>query len=203
MTKSILTEKFQSIYKTNTWGSKESVSGEGSELYSTETIRKYLPFIFKNWEIKSMLDIPCGDFNWMKEVDLTEINYHGADIVPEIIDNNKQKYSEIQFSTLDIVNDILPTADLVFVRDCLVHLSNENIIRSLRNIKSSGSKYLLTTSFPRWNHNRDITDGDWRPINLMMEPFGLTPQYLINEQCQEQYPMYKDKCMILFDMNNL
>ena len=35
--------------------------------------------------VRSILDAPCGDFYWMKEVALCDIDYIGADIVEEII----------------------------------------------------------------------------------------------------------------------
>jgi hypothetical protein len=75
------------------------------------------------------------------------------------------------------------------------------VLRAIRNCQESGSKYLLATSFTKWNSNPDILDGGWKCINLMIEPFQLNPIYLINEDCQEGYPHYNDKCMILFQLN--
>lgn len=198
-----LIEKFDEIYKRNLWGSQESVSGSGSELSNTKKLREELPFVFAKYNIKSMLDIPCGDFNWMKEVDLSNINYTGADIVPTLIDINKNKYPNFQFEVMDVTTSTLPKVDLVFVRDCLGHLSDQNALKAIQNIKTSGSKYLLTTSFTKWHYNSNIEDGGWRCINLLIEPFRLKPQYLINEDCKEGYPHYNDKCMILFDLENL
>ena len=193
-------EIFTTIYTNNWWNSSESRSGEGSELKSTQVLRQELPFLFKKYNIQSILDIPCGDFNWMKEVDLSGINYVGADIVDDLIASNKVKYPQHNFIVLDLVNDPLPKADLVFVRDCLVHLSNASISQALENIKKSGSKYLLTTSFVKLENNTDILDGSWRVINLLASPFKMTPIYLINEDCRVQYPDYNDKCMLLFDL---
>lgn len=193
-------ETFTKIYTDNLWASAESKSGSGSELQNTEVLRKELSILFKKHEITSMLDIPCGDFNWMKEVDLSEINYVGADIVEELIQSNNTKYPSKSFTVLNLIEDELPKADLVFVRDCLGHLSNENVLKALENIKRSGSKYLLATSFTKWSQNPDIIDGGWKCINLMIAPFYMNPVYLINENCQEGYPHYNDKCMLLFDL---
>jgi hypothetical protein len=104
---------------------------------------------------------------------------------------------------MDITTSSLPKVDLIFVRDCLGHLSDQNVLKAIKNIKASGSKYLLTTSFTKWNYNSNIEDGGWRCINLLIDPFKLKPQYLINEDCKEGYPYYNDKCMILFDLENL
>ena len=62
---------FDKIYEKNTWGSEESRSGPGSTEKQTRRIREALPTILNNFGIKSMLDLPCGDWNWMKDVDLS------------------------------------------------------------------------------------------------------------------------------------
>ena len=193
-------EVFSTIYDKNLWSSAESRSGSGSEMKATYKIREELPVLINKFNIKSMLDIPCGDFNWMKSVDLGDVQYIGADIVDSAIIANKEKYNK-DFRVLDITSDELPKVDLVFVRDCLGHLSNQNVLRAIENVKKSGSTYMLATSFTRWNMNPDIQDGGWKCINLMIDPFFLNPIYLINEDCQEGYPHYNDKCMILFKLN--
>jgi SAM-dependent methyltransferase len=193
-------ERFTEIYENNLWCSPESVSGGGSEMQNTKVIRRELPELIQKFGIKSILDIPCGDWNWMKDVDLCGASYIGADIVEPLIELNKAKYTNIDFRVLDLINDTLPKVDLVFTRDCLGHLSNENVHKAIENIKRSGSKYLLATSFTKWKVNPDIEDGGWKCINLMIPPFQLNPIYLINEDCQEGYPHYNDKCMILFPL---
>ena len=194
-------EKFTEIYEKNLWCSPESVSGGGSEMQNTKVIRRELPVLLQKFGIKSILDIPCGDWNWMKDVDLCGASYIGADIVEPLIGLNKANYTNIDFRVLDLINDTLPKVDLIFVRDCLGHLSNDNVSLALRNCQESGSKYLLATSFTKWDMNPDVENGGWKCINLMIPPFQLNPIYLINEDCQEGYPHYNDKCMILFQLN--
>jgi SAM-dependent methyltransferase len=194
-------EKFTEIYEKNLWCSPESVSGGGSEMQNTKVIRRELPVLLQKFGIKSILDIPCGDWNWMKDVDLCGASYIGADIVEPLIGLNKANYTNIDFRVLDLINDTLPKVDLIFVRDCLGHLSNDNVSLALRNCQESGSKYLLATSFTKWDMNPDVENGGWKCINLMIPPFQLNPLYLINEDCQEGYPHYNDKCMILFQLN--
>jgi ribonucleotide reductase alpha subunit len=77
-----------------------------------------------------------------------------------------------------------------------------DLIKAIKNAKESGSRYLLATSFTKWDKNPDINDGGWKCINLMIHPFYLNPIYLINEDCKEGYPHYNDKCMILFKLND-
>lgn len=198
-----LKETFTDIFQSNSWKSNESVSGAGSELKATSELRKQLSYFFSDFSIKSILDIPCGDFNWMKEVDLRNIEYYGADIVEELITANKAKYPLVDFQVLDLTTDPLPKVDLIFVRDCLGHLSDENIFKALENIQKSGSKYLAVTSFTSHSYNRNIPNGSWKPINLFLSPYFLRPIYLINEDCQEGYPYYNDKCIIVIDLKNM
>ena len=139
---------FTDIYKKNKWRDSYSSSGTGSNLKQTQTIVNEMPKIFSKYQIKSILDIPCGDFYWMKELKFLEINYLGADIVPELVKMNKKNFSKnnIKFKVLDLSKDELPCADLIFCRDCLVHLSYEDIFKCLNNIKRSNCKYLMTTN---------------------------------------------------------
>lgn len=198
-----VTTVFKDIYQKNAWHDDESVSGTGSNLKQTQEIINQLPVIFKQYTIHSILDLPCGDYNWMKHVDLSAINYIGGDIVPEIIENNNQQYanSSVSFVELNLITDKLPDVDLVFCRDCLVHLSIAQIKDALQNIKKSNAKYLLTTSFTKTKLNRDIVTGDWRPINLEITPFNLKPIYTLIEKCTEFDGMYKDKSLILIPLN--
>ena len=198
-----LQEVFTKIYENNLWSSLESKSGLGSELKSTEVIREELPKVFKKFGIKTFLDIPCGDFNWMSKVEFDGVEYIGADIVESMIDENNKKYKGTKFKTLDITKDELPKVDLIFVRDVLGHFDYNNIEMAINNIIKSGSKYLLTTSFTKWDYNSDIENGGWRPINLMIQPFKFNPIYLINENCFEGDNQYNDKCLLLFDLNKL
>ena len=132
-------EIFRDIYRINEWGGKGTRSGKGSEIGSTINIRKELPILLKELQIKSMLDIPCGDFNWIKEVDLDFLSYIGADIVPEIIDANNKKYSSKfrKFIKLDITTQNLPQTDLILCRDLFIHLSFKDIFKAIENIKRS------------------------------------------------------------------
>jgi 2-polyprenyl-3-methyl-5-hydroxy-6-metoxy-1,4-benzoquinol methylase len=198
-----LKEVFTNIYNQNLWMSRESKSGAGSELLNTQTIRTEIPKLIEKFNIKKVLDIPCGDYNWMSNVDLHGVDYIGADIVEGLIEENKKKFEGTKFEVLDITKDKLPKVDLIFARDVLGHFDYFNIHKALSNMVDSGSKYLLTTSFTKWHFNTNIDNGGWRPINLMIEPFKLRPLYLINENCTEGGKSYNDKCLILFDLEDL
>ncbi|HOV12498.1 MAG TPA: hypothetical protein PLL90_12125 [Bacteroidales bacterium] len=106
---------------------------------------------------------------------------------------------------MDIVKEIPPQADLIFCRDCLVHLSNRDVLRALRNFIKSGSTYLLTTTFPNTDVNADMVSArGWRPLNFQKPPFDFPePLLLINENCTESGGIYSDKSLGLWLIENL
>ncbi|WP_081356502.1 glycosyltransferase [Priestia aryabhattai] len=197
---------FTNIYSNNLWGSSESVSGSGSTLFQTRTIIEELSFLIKRLQIKTLLDAPCGDFHWMKEVRSNLDLYTGVDIVSELIEENNKKYSAYnrRFLNLNILQDSLPKADLILCRDCLVHLSFDDIQSAIINFKKSKSKYLLTTTFTNVSQNIDIKTGEWRPLNLEIYPFNfIEPILVINENCTEGNMAYTDKSLALWDLDKI
>ena len=199
-------EEFAGLYRANYWGSGESVSGAGSSITETTAIRRELPLLFRDLNIKSILDVPCGDFHWMSQVDLSGIRYMGGDIVAEIIKKNQQLHARgnLSFFQTDIINDRLPKCDLILCRDCLVHLPLADARKALMNFTRSRSTFLLTTTFPGRSGNQEIAPGKWRPINLKAEPFSLPkPWKTIKEECPEAGGTYSDKSLGLWRMNDL
>lgn len=197
---------FTEINKINYWNSQDSISGTGSDLIQTNEIIQELPKILKEYKIASMLDLPCGDFHWMQNVNLSGVNYIGGDIVLELIENNKLKYEKenYTFEVIDLTNDTLPKVDLVFCRDCLVHLSYSDLSKALYNIIKSNSKYLLTTSFLDQKINYDIVTGEWRPINLEKSPFKFpSPIFKLLENCTESGGIHSGKALLLWKISDI
>ena len=95
----------------------------------------------------------------------------------------------------------MPEVDLVFCRDSIQHLSNENIKKALNNIKRNGSKYLLVTSYSKTWRNHDIYDGDYRPLNLSIKPFCLPKSILQVKESSGAVGVEIDKAMYLFSLN--
>lgn len=197
---------FTKYYRENFWQGRESVSGPGSDYEQTKYLIPELEMLIKELKIELILDAPCGDFNWMKRVDLKKISYLGGDIVPDLIKRNNKRYKKnnIEFKVIDIVNDKLPEADLIMVRDCFVHLPIKDIIKSLNNIKKSNSKFLLTTHFmwKSFDNNKDILPGEWRRVNLCEPPFNLPfPKNIIIEGNIQSYD--RDKTMSLWEIKDI
>lgn len=185
----IMERTFTKKYRTNAWNSSESRSGEGSTLQHTAALRRELPALLKRYQIKRLLDIPCGDFNWMKEINLELDEYIGADVVEELIARNRLQYSANNrtFEVLELTTNVLPKVDLILCRDCLVHFDFEHVRSALKRIVQSGSTFLLSTTFTRRTQNIDIMTGEWRPLNLEMPPLCFPPaMVLLEEQSLEE-----------------
>ncbi len=199
-------EIFNEIYRANFWTDHQSVSGIGSSLEQTREIIRLLPGVLQQFGVRTLLDIPCGDFNWMQKVDLTGIDYTGADIVEALIETNRRRYAGngVRFIHFDLLQNKMDAFDLVFCRDCLVHLSFEDIGRALENIRKSNSGYLLTTTFTRQAANTDIHTGGWRPLNLQAPPFNFPePIHLLDEKCTEKDGAFADKCLGLWEVERI
>lgn len=177
---------FDAYYRNNKWGDPDSRSGKGSNLTSTKDLRAKLPPLLHELGVKTMLDLPCGDFFWMQHVELAGIHYTGGDIVPGLIDGNTRNFASPmrQFAVIDLISGPIPQNDLIFTRDCLVHLSSSHVKAALRNIKASGSNWLLTTTYPGISENTEIATGEWRALDLTLAPFNLGKPLQVIEEGQ-------------------
>lgn len=206
--RSKLDEKFTEVYEKNIFGGRESRSGEGSDLIQTEIIRREIPKIVQLYAVKSFIDAPCGDWYWMKHVNLGVDHYIGIDIVDTLIKKHRLEFGDAstEFICMNLAEGALPQADMIFSRDCLVHLSFEDALRIITNFKRSGAKYLLTTTFIDRDHNNDLVglDSFWRPLNMQLAPFCFPkPIHLINEGCTEEDGQFKDKCLGLWLLSDI
>jgi len=180
---------FTRIYERNTWEAEESRSGPGSTLGETASLREDLPVLLRDLGVRSLLDSPCGDFNWMSRAQLDLDSYIGADIVRKVIDANNEKFgnSARRFINLDLLRDRLPAADAIMCRDCLVHFSDSDVRRALVNFVRSGSTYLITSTYPGRGPSMNIITGEWQPLDLQATPFLLpAPVRILGEKHLER-----------------
>lgn len=200
-------QRFKTIFAQNDWKDAESISGPGSNSEQTQEVISIVERVIKDYGVSSILDLPCGDFGWMSTVNFQGASYTGGDIVDELIQSNREKFAErkeVQFEVIDLINDLLPNADLLLVRDCLVHLNSELVQSALANIKSSRIQYVLMTTFVERSFNVNIHTGDWRPLNMQIAPFNLPqPIAIFNEKCTENNGAYSDKSLGLWDVKSL
>jgi hypothetical protein len=172
---------FSGLWRNNGWGDSETRSGSGSTLAATERLRPHLLELCRFLGILRIVDAGCGDFNWVKTLSDSFDLYVGLDVVPELIAELEQSYGRRRghfFAVRDVTSDPLPRADAILCRDMMTHLSDEQALAFLDQVRASGARYLLATSYVA-EQNRNISTGDWRPLDLAKAPFDL-PKPLIS-----------------------
>jgi hypothetical protein len=201
---SSIKQRFTEIYHSNYWDDTHSLSGSGSNLKSTKGVIKQLPVLIKKFNINSILDAPCGDFYWMKNVlNKVNINYLGGDIVGKIVNSNNSKYKskKINFTKINIISDALPSAQLMICRDCLFHFSYNDIFMFFKNFIKSNIKFLLVTSHQNDRNkflNKDIITGDFRKIDLFSEQFNFRKTFIFSIKDKDELEISNYKYLYLF-----
>ena len=176
---------------------EESVSGLGSDVRVTEKLVLELGNFIKDNQIKSLLDVACGDFIWMKNLlnENKDLKYCGLEIVKDIVDDNNKKYSNsrIKFDCVDVINSELPNNyDLILVRDLFIHIKNDDIKNILKKIKSSNCKYYAINNFPKIILNKEVKNyGHYRLVNIEADPFNLKDTYKVINDYDRKLNIYK------------
>ena len=184
---------FGRIYAEHSWGGV-SRSGIGS---STEAARAYLSCVssvMRRFDVGSVLDLGCGDWEFSRHMAWGEVEYTGVDIVPDLIDHLRAAHGgpRRHFLHANFLEADLPDADLVLCKDVLQHLGTAQVSRALERL----SRYplVLLTNDRRYyrqagwrglwrkteigGRNEDIAPGGWRPLALREPPFALEAEEL-------------------------
>lgn len=179
-------DAMQQVYEKNLWGSGTSdfYSGEGS--HKPEIVIPYvktlIAFLTAFENPISVCDLGCGDFNVGKELVRYIKNYIAVDIVPELMERNREKFiaTNLEFQCLDIAKDALPNADCAIVRQVLQHISNDEVKQVAAKLVNY--KYVIVTEHlpdKDFTSNLDIISGQGTRlkkqsgINLLMAPFNM------------------------------
>ena len=191
---------FKSIHSSNHWRDynkpkvNESVSGTGSDLKNDSPLVNDIKNFLAEFEVKKILDLGCGDFNWMKFIVLNNnkiTNYLGLDIVDEIINLNNINYknNEVSFQSCDILLENLPESyDLVIIRDLFIHLKNDDILKIIDKINNTSIKFLAVTSYHTTEININTNRfGHHRYINMKLDPFYLDRPFKIFDDNENQH----------------
>jgi hypothetical protein len=101
--------------------------------------------------------------------------YKGYDIAKTVIDSNKKKHEKenVKFNHITDINKIEP-ADLLIVKDVMIHWTNERVTDFLTNILPKFKYALLTEGHCLDdNHlNTEINFGQFRYIDISKPPFN-------------------------------
>jgi hypothetical protein len=161
-----MADAFDRIYSAHAWGGAGSrlCSGAGSEgEYAVAWLQMIEPVLHKH-RPASLCDIGCGDFTIGKELAKSVGMYFGVDISGIVIAHNQASNSAegVQFVKADVTHDKLPTADIAIMRQVLQHLSNEEILRALNNVRRHFPITIITEHVYSGEGSRpniDITHG--------------------------------------------
>ena len=183
---------FDEIYNKDLWGLQTDEYASAKPGMETEHARKkrlsnLVEDLIRLNEVKSVVEFGCGWWSYMKDVDLTGVQYDGFDVVQTVIDDNRQKFASdtVRFH---LVRDgiTMPKADMLFSKDVLQHLPTVDVQYYLSLFKTNFRFMLIGNDVvPEENLNGDTIRGGYRALRLEREPFNYPNTVLQQWQCLE------------------
>jgi hypothetical protein len=178
-------EVFTRIYETQLWGSNQNdhykgSSGGGSEMqYNIDTYVPFMKKFIKEHNIKSVVDLGCGDFVCGRFIyeDLN-VTYQGYDVYQKVIDyHNSSGYSPAKYSfeCLDVYNEkeFIVDADLCILKDILQHWTITEIYTFLDYVTTHKKfKYIVMCNCSGQQRD-DPEDSDNRSTALSIDYYPL------------------------------
>ena len=175
----------------------ETMDGPGATVESTARLRGWLQGMMSELEIGSMVDAACGDWNWMRLMDLTGVEYLGWDVDEGRIDRCQKRIvpprANVRFEVANLLTvPQIPKVDLILCRHMLQHLPQNDLVAFvIDRFRESGSTYLLTTTFPGADNSFEWdpygSDHAWRgyferSYDLTAPPFSLAHGEVFTEE---------------------
>lgn len=164
---------FEKVYATNEWGNG---SGEGSARKHTRGYVEFLQKFLRDHQIRSVVDMGCGDWQFSQFIDWTGIHYRGFDLVQSVVQTNQRRFAKPGVEFHRYAGDFteLPDADLLIAKDVLQHLSHDNILRFLPTLERFSQSLITNCVNPHGpTVNKDIEDGEFRYLDLRLPPYFL------------------------------
>lgn len=158
-------EVFTKIYSEHIWGKDNSnpasyFSGGGS--HDAAQIEPYITAVNKfisGLQYKpDVMDLGCGDFNIGSKIRGHCNRYIACDIVDGLIEQNKINFKDdhVDFRMFDLTTQQCDKVDIIFVRQVLQHLSNDEIKKGLQNIIPHCKYLVLTEHLPAGNFKPNL-----------------------------------------------
>ena len=155
---------FDDIYEHNKWNGG---SGPGSNKSNTTEYVSYLNDLIRSLNVKSFLDVGCGDWQLAEQIDFTGIRYKGIDVSKNAVIAAKSKAPEGTDISNQEIHEINESFDFVHIKDVLQHLPLIECDKILGY--ASKSKYVLVVN-DHCESNSDINAGQHRPLNVLFWP---------------------------------
>jgi len=177
---------FTKIYDKKIWGGG---SGTGSKM--SRNNKKYIEMIqdiLQDYDIKTICDIGCGDWEFTQHIDFGDRQYLGVDCVESVIDENKKKYKKVKFDHKVIGEDYIPKGfDLIIIKDVIQHWTDEDILNYFGQILKD-NKFVFCSN--GYKFMRD-------PSKNKIKKRCIKNQYRYHPVALDNYPLceFKDKCV--------
>lgn len=171
---------FEAIYRHATWGQDETRSGSGARRREVVNLVEALPIFFAEAGIGSLVDIGCGETNWIGGLSAHLNLYIGVDIAPSAIQEARLRRPDRPNHFVldgDGFVDPLPRVDAILCKDVLTHYPLADVLAALRHFLAADPRYLLLST-TQGAANADTSLGFWRPLDMRAPPFSLPPPLL-------------------------
>jgi SAM-dependent methyltransferase len=175
-------EIFEDIYDTKKWLGKGEGSGLGSDLQRCKPLIRWLTHYTVNNSIQSIVDIGCGDLQWIPAmIERTRIKYTGIDCVSRLIESHRKQYETMTFlhsADLSRSVNILPSADMYFIKDVFQHWPTDTIAEFVKELKLAvppGAHILICDDDGLGRGVLDIRMGEWLPLHETTPPLNCIP----------------------------
>ena len=191
--------KFSNIYKKNIWGS----SGTGSNFsYANKWFVRELRSIIDKYNIKTIGDVGCGDWEIMKHFKFNGESYTGIDCVDFLVDKlSEHKTDKIQFVCQDVSQNPPIGYDLVIIKDVIQHWDDETILDKFNEILKNnkyvycinGYKFIRDPSKNNWDKRALDKKYSYHPIDFERPPFAsmAAERLFIKTRGAKQYILFK------------
>ena len=175
-------EAFRRHYENDSseWGNS---SGPGSDAYYNIPYRAFLEQFIRNNDIRSVVDVGCGDWTFSRFVNFAGVRYQGYDVVESVVERNRTRFGSATVRFDRMPDDLaeVPAADLLIMKDVLQHLPNHEISRHRAGLFDRFPRCLLTNSYRKRDavRNIDIHYGEFRCLDLNAAPYHFGGTYLL------------------------
>jgi hypothetical protein len=191
----------------------DSFSGGGSNRgFQTEVSMAILKRVIAEHNITTMIDVPCGDVNWIfdsLETDSLPL-YVGLDIVGSLIEFNQKRFAfhsnkrfywwdgiNCAFPKQRLHNNMLQPFELIHSRDVIQHLPLNDGLRFVCNVFVSGARWFVTTTYKFGSNHNIQKHGRYYLNNLHAAPFNFPDV----GKCEDTHPRLEADVTCVFDLS--
>jgi SAM-dependent methyltransferase len=165
---------FDRIYRADIWQGSAygSRSGPGSGTAATAHVGPAIVELIERHDIRSVLDVGCGDSAWMPDLP----HYVGIDPSREAVRLARERHPERHYLVGDI-RKLRLLADLVILRDVVQHLTLKDGVELVKAARAAGNWVLASTYRGGANvgcNERQLLRGWAYDCDLERQPFGLS-----------------------------